>query len=200
MISLKNRFLFIHVPKTGGNSIQNILSRHSDDKIVILNNMQDGKERFEVRYANTQLHKHSSLQDYRIVFGSRINELYKFVTIRNPWDRAISFYFSPHRGEVEWDKKSFLQFVSSNVKPLRHYLQLEANDSFVSNVDFIIKYESLENDFRRVLEIIKVKMELLPHRNKSTRKHYTHYYDSELIDFIHDAFLEDIQLGGYKYK
>lgn len=200
MISLKNNFLFIHVPKTGGNSIQNILSQHSDDKIVILNNMQDGKERFEVRYTNTQLHKHSSLQDYRNVFGRRINELYKFVTIRNPWDRAISFYFSPHRGDIEWDKRCFLQFVSSNVKPLRHYLQLEANDSFASNVDFIIKFENLENDFRHVLEKIKIQMELLPHRNKSTKKHYTHYYDSELINFIHDTFLEDIQFGGYKYK
>ena len=31
MISLKNNFVFIHVPKTGGNSFQLAIAAHSDD-------------------------------------------------------------------------------------------------------------------------------------------------------------------------
>ena len=41
MISIKKNFLFIHVPKTGGNSMQNILRDYSEDQIVALAKHQD---------------------------------------------------------------------------------------------------------------------------------------------------------------
>ena len=40
--------LFLHIPKTAGNSIQNILRDYSEDEIVARGG-QDGLERFEVR-------------------------------------------------------------------------------------------------------------------------------------------------------
>jgi len=49
MISLKYGFIFIHIPKTAGNSIQNVLKLYSEDKIVCTAPYQDGVERFELR-------------------------------------------------------------------------------------------------------------------------------------------------------
>ena len=35
MISHKHKFIFVHAPKTAGNSIQNLLQSYSEDIIVI---------------------------------------------------------------------------------------------------------------------------------------------------------------------
>ena len=61
MISTQKKFLFIHVPKTGGNSIQNILHEYSEDEIVASAKHQDGVERFEVRNSKYNIRKHSTL-------------------------------------------------------------------------------------------------------------------------------------------
>jgi len=96
MISLKNKFLFVHVPKTGGNSIQNILRDYSEDKVVVLAKHQDGVERFEVRSDKYDITKHSTLSHYKAVLEPGVfRQLFKFATIRNPWDMMISCIFHP---------------------------------------------------------------------------------------------------------
>ena len=205
MISIKNKFLFIHVPKTGGNSVQNVLHHYSDDKITykgaeIEEPDSVNLERFGVAYKDTSLSKHSTLDEYRQVFGHELDRLYKFSIIRNPWDRCISYYFSPHRGSVEWDKNDFIQLVINEIFPMRYFLSLKADDDFSLNIDRLIQFESLSKHFNEVAERLKIKQITLPHKNKSNKKHYSHYYDKELIDLIHDKFHEDVALGCYEYR
>ena len=46
MISFQKSFLFIHIPKTAGNSIQSVLRDYSEDQLVASRKEQDGIERF----------------------------------------------------------------------------------------------------------------------------------------------------------
>ncbi|PYK53769.1 MAG: hypothetical protein DME48_10390 [Verrucomicrobia bacterium] len=98
MISFQKRFLFIHIPKTAGNSIQSVLRDYSEDELVALRSEQDGVERFGLRNPKYKLKKHSTLADYRAALDETdFGNLYKFTCVRNPWDRLISLYFTPTR-------------------------------------------------------------------------------------------------------
>lgn len=93
--------IFCHVPKTGGNTLsKNIFSSWSRDELVIRGH-QDGKDRFELaRYqaltsSGGGYKKHMPIIDY----GTFVNLIeFSVITVfRDPVERLLSLYFSPHR-------------------------------------------------------------------------------------------------------
>ena len=200
MLSITNKFLFIHVPKTGGNSIQNILRNYFEDDVVVLAKHQDGIERFEVRNKNYDITKHSPLSHYKsIIEPSLYNSLFKFSTIRNPWDMLISYYFSPHRGVKKWNRTSFIDLVE-NVKNISYYLSLGSQFEIDSELNHLLRFENLDEDFSAICKQIGIPSTTLPRRNISTRKHYSVYYDDELIKVVENKFSEEIKFGGYTFE
>lgn len=218
MISTQKKFLFIHVPKTGGNSVQNILKKYSEDKIVTIADHQDGKERFEVRnkkYAT--LIKHSSLHDYKKSLPPELYaQLFKFSIIRNPWDMMVSFYFSPNRKITVWNRREFKTLVR-RAKPIAEYLTIpsmpkkinaclnwnilpEPKKDLISEIDFLIRFEYLNEDFKSACQLINIPFEPLPHRNKSLKKHYSYYYDEELKKMVAEKFWQEIEFGKYHFE
>jgi len=195
--------LFVHIPKTAGNSIQNVLRTYSEDKIVCLPN-HDGLERFEVRSEKYNIHKHSTLQDYRKELGNEIfQKLFKFTSVRNPWDWAISRFFSPGRGVVTWNREHFVKYVMQ-LREFARYISLEGEYSpkpgCYDNLDFIIRYENLNDDFKKVCGLIGIPWETLPIRNKSNRKPYAVYYDNELVELVRNRFSDEILHFGYEFE
>jgi len=200
LISIQKRFLFIHVPKTGGNSIQNVLRNYSEDRIVTTGKHQDGVERFEVRNDRYPITKHSTLSEYRqVIDQDTFRPLYKFATIRNPWDMMISCYFSPHRQVDEWNREAFLNLVGQ-VHPIRHYISTDDKNDLCHEMDYVIRFERLNEDFAKVCNRLGLPGEKLPVRNKSNRKHYTAYYDEALVGLVGMKFHEEIELGHYEFN
>lgn len=202
MLSEKHSFLFLHLPKTAGNSIQERLKVYSDDKIVCLNDIQDGVERFEVRNQFNGLHKHSSLSEYKKVLPNVLfKRLFIFATIRNPWERMISFYFSPHRRGKKWVRNDFIDLVHQVVTlPELLFIENKGHESmWFENVDFIIKFEQLESGFHQVCQALQLDYEPLNTRNKSVRSAYNKYYDQELIDLVAKKFEQEIVFGQYTF-
>jgi hypothetical protein len=183
--------------------MQNILSQYSDDEIVCLSPHQDGVERFEVRSQKYNTHKHSTYAEYRREYGGEVCDgLFKFCCVRNPWERVVSHYFSPHRGQVVWSREVFLQFINSaEIKPLVHYLAAEGDQlqDAVAKMSFVVRYENIQADFSQVCDLLGLPRSSLPHRNKSQREAYSQYYDDESVAAVMEKFKEEIALFGYSF-
>ena len=201
MISFKKRFLFIHIPKTAGNSIQSVLRDYSEDELVALRSEQDGVERFGLRNPKYKIKKHSTLAEYRRALGeTEFERLYKFTCVRNPWDRMISYYFTPTQQTEAWDRTKFRKMISRTLS-ITDYLRLDRGkgDPF-SNVNYIIRFENLAEDFRAVCSALEISPTTLPKHNRSNREHYSKYYDKELRELVRKQFAAEIERFGYTFE
>jgi hypothetical protein len=201
MISLRKCFLFVHIPKTAGNSIQSALRDYSEDELVALRKEQNGVERFGVRNPKYKIKKHSVLAEYRDALGDKeFRQLYKFTCVRNPWDRMVSYYFTPTQNPEIWDREKFRGIVSNAVS-VADYLRLNRGETDpFENVDYVMRFENLDDDFRAVCATLRIPASSLPHYNRSNREHYSKYYDEELRELVRQRFAAEIERFGYQFK
>ena len=96
IISPGRQFVFVHIPKTGGTSLGLALEdrAHRDD-ILIGDTPKAKKRRGRLRALTPRgrLWKHSTLADIDGVLGADdLDRMFLFTMVRNPWDRAVSYY------------------------------------------------------------------------------------------------------------
>jgi len=201
MISFQKRFLFVHIPKTAGNSIQSVLRDYSEDQLVALRREQDGIERFGLRNPKYKIKKHSTLADYRAALGEmEFGNLYKFTCVRNPWDRMVSYYFTPTQNTVAWDRKKFRKIISEALS-VADYLRLgRGEEDPFGNVNYIMRFENLADDFRTICAALDISPTTLPRYNRSRREHYSKYYDDELRESVRARFAAEIERFGYVFE
>lgn len=201
MISIQKRFLFVHIPKTAGNSIQSVLRDYSEDELVALRKEQDGVERFGLRNPKYRIKKHSTLSEYYDALGAeQFRSLYKFTCVRNPWDRMVSYYFTPTQKPETWNRKKFRETISKAVS-VADYLRLDSGegDPF-ANVDCVMRFENLADEFRAVCNAISISPPALPQYNRSNREHYSKYYDDELRELVRARFAAEIERFNYSFE
>jgi hypothetical protein len=201
MISFQKCFLFVHIPKTAGNSIQSVLRDYSEDQLVALRKEQDGIERFGLRNPKYNIRKHSTLREYRQALrDEQFHNLYKFTCVRNPWDRMVSYYFTPTQNPETWNREKFRGIISKAVS-VADYLRLdEGEEDPFANVDSIMRFENLADDFRTVCGRLDISPPTLPQYNRSTRERYSKYYDDELRELVCARFAAEIERFGYTFE
>jgi len=218
MISTNKGFLFVHVPRTGGNTIQSVLMPYADDLLL----QKDSKQhQFELRAKNGQLTKHSKLsQYYRVLGEDDACSMYKFTSIRNPWDRLLSrwflFRFGPENNPKTRGRWVFRRRVQPkwNSLEFRKYLEWKLQKDGVGAwsimpfitiedqvaIDDYIRFGSLVEDLRRICSRLELSIKSIPRLNKSrSRFSFKRYYDSTARDLVSEVCRDEIEYFGFKF-
>ena len=89
----------------------------------------------------------------------------------------------------------------SEAASVADYLRLDRGeeDPF-ANVDYIMRFENLVDDFRTVCGTLGISPATLPRYNRSGREHYSKYYDDELRELVHTRFAAEIERFGYAFE
>jgi len=233
IISHTHKFIFIKSFKTAGTSVEAELSNFcsGSDIVTPLNDYRynrDENGRFihksmnadefvRLNLANLQHAEALTIKDQ--VSPDVWNNYYKFSITRNPWDRAVSYFF--------WEKR--LDPALKPQKKIYHYLGMPFNEldqlrrlfsSYIKNAswpnndcfytiddqlctDFVIRYEKLPEDYSKVCNKLELPASTLPRLKGGVRKqryHYSDYYDEESIAIVADRHKNDIRLFGYEFE
>jgi Sulfotransferase family len=202
-------FLFVHIPRTGGNSIQQVIRHFSEDRIVTDpypdGQFRDGINRFEVAGTYTR-RKHDSLACYyKAMPADEFDRAFKFCAVRDPWNRSMSFYFSPRRWlkkgvEPYWSKDEFVASLN-DLRPMVDYLKIAGE---IQELNFAVRFERLAADFAKVLELIGMPADAypLPHVNKGHGRDYRQHFDQDraLVDLVGERYSEDVDHFGYAFR
>jgi hypothetical protein len=141
-------------------------------------------------------------------------EYFKFTFVRNPWARFLSAYIYLKSGGtgnrqdlrmssiINSEYNSFKKFTLE--APFLEYKHFETKFDLLQGshdckLDFIGRFENLQEDFNTICDKIGIPRKQLPHKNKSRHKHYTEYYDDETKQIVAERFADDIEYFGYEF-
>jgi hypothetical protein len=129
-----------------------------------------------------------------------IKDYYIFSFTRNPWDRMVSIakHFSlPMKKAIKLagTKKHTEGFYNHSI-PCSMSTHNKENKQIV---DFVGRFENIQEDFGTVLKEIGITTDL-QFKNKGNRTEYQDYYDNkEMIDSVAKIYRNDIRLFGYTF-
>ena len=183
MISHKHKCIFVHIPKCAGTSIE---------KCFV------GKDWWDVDKRTKHIHASRAKKLYR----EHWDGYFKFSFVRNPWDLLVSWY---NFKNVTLDFKSFLTEYEFDYRgrwwwpKSLFYTDFLLQQDGTELVDFIGRFENLQEDFNVVCDKIGIPRQDLPHARKSKHKHYTEYYDDETRQIVAEKYAKDIEYFGYEF-
>ena len=180
-------YIFIHIPKTGGQSIEKTLN-------IIWQ----------------PIHCHMMFNQYPKYLRDRI---FSFTIVRNPFDRIVSAYsyLTQKLGnihDIEFYEEhlskhqNFNEFVKDfETNPILqdwvHFIPM--SDFIAPEIRFVGRYENLQNDFDIICDAINVPKVELERRNASQHAHYSEFYNAESIKIVENFYQKDLDKFGYSF-
>lgn len=173
MIDHERKFIFIHVPRTGGHSAYRMLGykRRPGGPIH--------RPLFDVMYKTKEPY-------------------FSFGFVRNPWARMYSCY----RRQLEFPEVKSKSFKHYLFYVLRDNTLLNPAMWYLDGCMFIGQYEKLQEGWDFIFPKIDIPQQEIPWVNKCVDDDddYRNHYDTEMVDFIAVNHAKDIEFGGYNFE
>jgi hypothetical protein len=198
------RVLFVHIPKTGGRTLENVLESSG----------------FEVRrFKGSRHHTLGTI----LAEEPELGDYWTFGFVRNPWDRMLSWWSMINRARRRadagdpvmvrkfenypvWkgvrDYPDFETFVLRGPREVEELAlaqvdYLRAGDR---RADFIGRTESIEQGVDVVRKRLGLDVPLdVPHRNRTKHGHYEEYYTAAMRDQVAAVYRADVEEFGYEF-
>ena len=203
MINHQYRFIFIHIPRTAGKSVQKFFGKN--------------------------WHNHKDISRYAQELEPRIYaSYYKFAVVRNPWDRMLSDYNYQKKKDYPDNQRLFTHDERGHHRSFQEWLEAVLSDPFrydqakwgaqVSQgihrwspqvdwismngkiaVDRVLRMENLQEDFAELRRILGLPSRALPCRNWKFHWHYSYYYVESTKRLVENYYAKDIESFGYRF-
>jgi len=187
MVNHHIKMIYLHIPRTGGHSIQKLFGGRQTH----------GNKRYYIQKCGQEIW----------------DSYFKFATARNPWDRWVSIYFYSKKYRMvdnldfpEWIKRKHELHVKNNGNPSKMdrqwpHLYIPQISWITENgkkvVDSIIKIENYKKELEKALNI---KIETMPHAHRTTHSPYYTLYDDKTTTLVAEMSKQDIEYLGYEFK
>jgi len=215
IISRGRRYIFVHIPKTGGTALSLALEdRAMADDILIGDTpkAQRRKRRLKGAKAAGRLWKHAKLADVLgLVSAEEIESFFTFTLVRNPWDRVVSYYHWLQAQRFDHPAVALareLEFSAFLNHP--HTQATLSADSYGSYMrapsgaeccDAYVRLERLEDELAPVRAHLGLKLDDIPRVNASRREaDYRSYFSAADSDLLARLCAEDIARFGYRFE
>lgn len=198
--------LYIHIPKTGGSSIEEYLTKKYSTELILRGYLD---EKLKKKY---RIYDHTSLQhltyenlykmrkDFNIDFES--SKLKIIASVRNPYDRILSDMFynaliSPN-SNPEGVFEAMKLYISKDCYDAHNHPQytfVTKNGKLVENI-IIMKQENLSEDMKK-----NGYTDFNVWKNKTfhgQNVEYRNYLNQDSINLINSVFEKDFELFGYE--
>jgi len=230
ILSHRHKFIYVKTYKTGSTSVEAALSAicGPDDVITEASEQLRGvrqkpAQNYRIDHpakpqrpllkrllGRPERHYHPSIGYYEHMPAWRVRtyvgediwrDYYKFTFERNPWDRQVSWYYYKTKSRPADKRPSFDAFNRD-----RRRAHVENWDLYTDNgntiVDFVGRYETLDNDFSTVLQRLGLADQVsLPRENVSKGRSgsYHDLYNDESRALVADWYAPEIAHFGYKF-
>lgn len=213
IISPGRRFIFVHIPKTGGTSLAYALDdRAMKDDILIGDTPKAQRRKRRLQGAETagRLWKHSTLADVEgLVSRQDMADFFVFTLVRNPWDRLVSYYHwlqgqGFNHPAVHLAKtvgfSAFLNAPTTQASVAAHHYASYLTDTAGRNhADLFVRIEQADSDLQPFWDHVGFRM-ALPVLNQSARhKDYRRYYSDADAALVARLCAGDIAGSGYRF-
>lgn len=213
IISTRRRYIFVHIPKTGGTSLALALeARAAADDILIGDTPKAQRRRGRLKglQAAGRLWKHSTLADIDgILPPDQMAQMKVICMVRNPWDRLVSYYHWLQEQTFDHEAVRLAQGLSfsgflNHPHTQASFLQwpFERHVTLANGAkrgDFFVRLEDFQCDIAAFEAHLGFAIEL-PKANVSRRRRdYRSYYSEADSELVGRLCAEDIARFGYAF-